>query len=161
MDIHYYQANSHFEAFELASKDTKNWGFREMDALTEMAQLLRNGYMPQKEGMATSCFSSRGWFNLFSSDAKGYGIGLVSLQGHEAGIDDLAAQEVLEHHREHRDQEMYAGSLLIFAEYISSIKDLDAAYEKLLAAKLMVKLNKTVTVANGDKKFRRPAYRIP
>jgi hypothetical protein len=160
MDIHFYRANSPAEAFEVASKDTKKWGFPEMDALTEMARLLRDGYEPRQDGMAKSCFCSRGWFKLFGPEAKGYGIALVQLQGHEVGIADDAAQEVLDHHREHRGEEMYAEALMVCAEHISSIEDLDAAYEKLLAGNLIVKTGKTVTVTDGDKKHQRPAYRV-
>lgn len=159
MEIHYYKARSPAEAFEIASKDTKKWGFPEMDALMEMAQLLRDGYTPKQDGMAQSCVCGRGWFKLFGPEAKGYGIALVMLQGHEAGIDDPAAQEVLDHHREHAGEEMYAEALLAYAEHISSIEDLDAAYEKLLASNLIVQTNKTLTVTDGDKKHQRPAYR--
>jgi len=159
MEIDYYKASSPAEAFEMASKDTKTWAFPEMDGLTEMAQLLRNGYTPKQDGMAKSCFCSRGWFKLFGPGARGYGIALVVLKGYEAGIDDPAAQEVLDHHREHRGQEMYAEALLTCSEHISSIEDLDAAYEKLLSGNLIVKTNKTVTVTDGDQKHQRPAYR--
>jgi hypothetical protein len=130
-----------------------------MDALTEMAQLLRDGYTPKQDGMAKSCFCGRGRFKLFGPEAKGYGIALVMLQGHEAGIDDPAAQEVLDYHREHPGEEMYAEALLVYAEHISSIEDLDVAYEKLLAGNLIVKTNKTVMVPDGDEKHQRPAYR--
>ena len=41
MDVYFYATNSPADAFELA------WGFPEMDALTEMARLLREGYQPQ------------------------------------------------------------------------------------------------------------------
>src|SRR6516165_6794316 len=100
MDIYFYKATSPAEAFEMASKDTKTWGFPEMDALTEMARLLREGYQHHQDGLAKSCFCSRGWFKLFGPEAKGYGIALVQLQGHESGIANPAAQEVLEYHRE-------------------------------------------------------------
>lgn len=159
MKVHYYMANSPSEAFEIASEDTKKWGFPEMDALTEMAQLLRDGYTPMQEGMAKSCYCTRGWFKLFGPESKGYGIGLVILHGHEVSTDDPAAQEVLNHHREHRGEEMYAEVLLSCAEHISRIEDLDEAYAKLLAANLLVRTKKTVTVIDGNNRHQRPAYR--
>lgn len=160
MNISYYKANSPAKAFEIASKDTKTWRFPEMDALSEMAQLLSDGYRPPQDGLAKSCYCSRGWFKLFGPEAKGYGIALVQLKGHESGIADPAAQEVLDYHREHRGEELFAEALLICAEHISSIEDLDTAYEKLLAGHLIEKTTKTVTVTNGDESHRRPAYRV-
>jgi hypothetical protein len=160
MDIHYYIASSPAEAFELASKDTTRWGFPEMDALTEMAELLRDGHEPRQDGRGKSCFCAHGWFKLFGPAAKGYGIALVLLQGHECGLDDPAAQEVLNHHREYRGEEMYAEALLVHSEHVSGIDDLDRAYELLLAGNLIERTDKTVTETNGDKKHQRPTYRV-
>jgi hypothetical protein len=160
MDIHYYIASSPAEAFEMASKDTTTWGFPEMDALAEMGQLLREGHEPPQEGLGKSCFCTRGWFKLFGPEARGYGIALVVLQGHECGIDDPAAQEVLDHHREHRGEEMYAEALLVYSEHVSGIDDLDRAYKMLLDGNLIKKTDKTVTVMDGYQKHQRPTYLV-
>jgi hypothetical protein len=160
MNIHRYQASSPAEAFEMASKDSKNWDFAAMDALTQMAEAIRNGFTPTMTiGSGKTYACAAGSFLMFDDEPhRGYGISLVGLTGHEVGIDDPAAQEVLDHHREHRGQELYAYRLLTWSQHIDSIDDLDEAYKNLLEGDLIEKTGRTVGVTVDDAQYERPAY---
>jgi hypothetical protein len=160
MDIYRYQASSPAEAFEAASKDFKTWNFREMEALGQMAEAIRNGFKPQtKTGSGHNYFCEAGNFLLFDDGSpRGLGIMLVSLFGRENGIDDDAAQELLEHHRDRRGQELYAHELTDCSDHIESVADLDSAYQKLLEANLIERTESTVQVTVDGVQYERPTY---
>ena len=130
MNIYRYQAASPADAFEAASKDASRWNFNEMLALGEMADKLRNGYpLNAQRNTIKSCICKAGFFKLFENDLpRGYGIGCICLFGHESGVADDAAQEILDFHREQPEQATYAAPLLVWSEYVSTISELDRGY---------------------------------
>lgn len=163
MNIHYYKADSLADAFELASRDTKTWTFPAMEALTELAADARkNSLRGEKVGMGVIYSCSLGHFQVFddSKKVKEYGIALVGLNGRESGIDDPAAAEILEFHRDRPEKELYAEQLLVFSEYVPDINVLDAGYELLTQAKFLVRTDSIVQVTAGDEKVERPKYRL-
>jgi hypothetical protein len=111
-------------------------------------------------GSGRVCPCAGGTFMLFEDKLKvrGYGIALQMLSGHEEGIDDDAAREILKYHRDRLDQEFFADQLLVWADHIGSLADLDRGYALLEEANLIERTNKTVNVTEGDKQNRRPAF---
>lgn len=158
MEIHYYKTDSVAVAFAMASKDAKNWDFRTLKALAELAAETCAGLLQRiKMGMSTICTNSGGQFNVFLGSKRGIGIGLLSLTGRESGIDDPAAAEILDYHRDLPNVGFYADQLVGFSPNFPDIDALDAAYELLTRAGFLIRTNST---ALGDKKLQRPAYCI-
>ena len=132
-----------------------------MDALAEMAQRFRDGFSPtMRLGSGKVCPCTQGSFMLFDDKLqdKGYGIALQVLHGHEVGIDDDIAQEILDYHRDRLDQEFFADQLLVWADHVASLADLDHGYALLEEALLVERTGRTVTVRYDDKQYRRPAF---
>jgi hypothetical protein len=163
MNIYRYQAASPADAFEAASKDASHWNFNEMLALAEMADKLRNGYpLNAQRSTIKSCVCKAGFFKLFEDDLpRGYGIGCICLFGHESGVADDAAQEILDFHREQPEQATYAAPLLVWSEYISKIAELDRGYELLLRSGFVTQSKEEVVVSDEvGRKVKRPKYKL-
>ena len=161
MEIRYYKVGSPAEAFDEASRDTKYWRFAEMDALAEMAQRFRDGFSPtMRLGSGKVCPCTQGSFMLFDDKLQdeGYGIGLQVLHGHEVGIDDDVAQEILDYHQDRLDQEFFADQLLVWADHVASLDDLDRGYAVLEETHLVERTGGAVTVSYDGKQHRRPAF---
>ena len=150
MNIYYYNAATPADAFDSASKDATRWSFAEMLGLGRMAEAIRSGFIPAKRpGNKWACFCECGFFLLFGpNQTKGYGISVVLLKGHETGIDDPIAQEILDFHRVHRAKECFASPLLTWSQHISSIDDLDRGYHLLEQAQLLAPTGSISKVEN-------------
>jgi hypothetical protein len=161
MDIHYYKAASLAHAFEIASKDTATWEFPAMETLAELAEHARRGSLKGMQmGLGTIYACTRGQFKVNVDSKKGYGVALLSLTGRESGVEDPAAAEILEYHRDRPEEELYADQLLVWSGNVSDINALDAGYELLLRAQFLVKTDSTVQVTVGDAPVERPKYRL-
>ena len=161
MVIYYYNTDSLSDAFEMASKDARTWSFPEMEALSELAVSARHGLLNgTRMGQHTIYSFTGGQFVVIVDPNKGYGIALLTLTGHEFGIDDPAGAEILAYHRDRPEVELYADQLIVFSENIQDINQLDAGYELLLRAKFIVRTDSTVLVTVGDATAERPKYRL-
>lgn len=110
--------------------------------------------------MSRTCSSPRGQFQVFTDPKKGIGISLLSLTGREAGIDDPAAAEILDYHRDRPGEELYADQLIVFSKNVADINGLDAGYELLMRAGFLSRTESIVEVTVGDEKVERPKFRL-
>jgi|GEM_PF-1746263 len=160
MNIYYYQADSLADAFEMASRDTKKWNFPAMEALAELAVGVRRDLLKGMKMGKNKIYSGLlGQFVVVESK-QGYGLGLLGLTGRESGIDDPAAAEILEFHRDRPEEELFAEQLVIFSEHVSDIYALDAGYELLTRAGFLVRTDSIVQLTVGDETILRPQYRL-
>ncbi len=161
MNMYYYQADSLADAFEMASRDTKKWNFPAMEALAEIAVGVRRDLLQGNKPRTSRIYSgSLGQFIVIVDSKKGYGFGLLSLTGREAGIEDPTAAEILEFHRDRPEEELFAEPLVIFSEHVQDIYALDAGYELLTQAGFLVRTDSIVELTVGDETILRPQYRL-
>ena len=165
MESHCYEANVPAEAFEKASKDPATWDndFATLEAFQTMAAALRDGSaVIMRMGIDPLYACHRGNFKV-ATKTKGFAIAVVSITGHEVGIADPAAAEVLAFHRYNRGKALYADQLLVHSEHIETIDQLDAAYALLGGAPLrpMIKRGaEVVKVKAGDKECERATFMV-
>ncbi len=106
MEAHSYNADSLADAFEMASKDATTWDFPAMEALAELAECAREGSLTGLQtGLGKIYACTRGQFKVYGDSKTAYGIALLILFGRESGIDDPAAAEILEYHRDRSEQD--------------------------------------------------------
>lgn len=163
MQSHYYEASDTAEAFEKASKDPGTWDsdFATLEAFQTMATAIRDGSaVITSMGVDPFYACYRGNFRV-SKKPKGFGIAVVSITGHEAGIEDPAAAEVLAFHRFHRGKALYAYQLITYSESVNTIDELDAAYALLEGAPLrpMIERGKEkVKVIVDGEEYEKPKF---
>ena len=163
MQSHYYEASDPAEAFEKASKDPKTWDFdfATLVAFQAMATALQDGSAVITPMGVDPCYAcSRGNFRV-ATKLKGFGIAVVSITGHEVGVADPAAAEVLAFHRYHRQQALYADQLLVHSQHVETIDRLDAAYALLEGTPVRPMIERgegTVKVNVDGKEYERPTF---
>lgn len=161
MMIYYYQTETPAEAFDAASKDDAHWNHAERMALGEMATAFREGFTPSEHlGSGRICSCDSAAFLLFDDNGgRGYGISLLQLPGHESGIDDPVAQELLDLHRIRRGEAFFADSLLIWSASRATLADLDHGYQLLVQARFIDRTDTMVTIKDGNaESHQRPAF---
>jgi hypothetical protein len=163
MQSHYYEVSDPAEAFEKASKDPRAWDFdfATLEAFQAMATALRDGSaVITAMGVDPFYACSRGNFRV-AKKPKGFAIAVVSITGHEAGVANPAAAEVLAYHRYHRRKAVYADPLLVHSQHVVTIEQLDAAYALLESTPLRPMIERgeeTVTVIVNGEEYQRPTF---
>ena len=163
MQSHYYKASDPGEAFEKASKDPQTWNFEfaTLEAFKTMTTAIRDGsavILPMGVDPLYAC--SRGDFRV-ATKMEGFGIAVVSIKGHESGVQDPAAAEVLAFHRYHRGEALYAKQLLVHSQHVETIDKLDAAYALLEGTPLRPMIergNGTVKVEVDGEEYEKPTF---